>query len=350
MLLTEEDLAKYPFLPQATEYVSHLDIDINELSETLTEVLRRAEERIESCLDPIFSQVQRFQDVRNPSIEIPAFPVAIIIATASKDNYLKKRYALCEAKKAFENLKKEQEKRIIEIARFFKWDIQIVKSERRNIRRFTLNFVNYIRNTTSLRQPTWKLINRKFVNGRVSLTNQEVCRLLQEEVRRYIEARLNSKVPTLPPEVVAIVEELKTRFSKKAVESQAIYPHEIEPNAFPPCIKSLQESASKGHHLSHIGRFTLTTFLVNVGMTATDVINLFRSLSDFNERLTTYQVEHIAGEKGSGIKYTPPTCSTLQTHRVCVDRNEACRRIRSPLTYYRKALSRDRQNEYTKDA
>jgi DNA primase large subunit len=138
---------------------------------------------------------------------------------------------------------------------------------------------------------------------------------------------------------MSIVDELKDRFSRKGRSTQMIYPQEVEPNAFPPCIKSLKNAISKGHHLSHIGRFTLTTFFINIGMTAEDVIDLFRSLSDFDERLTRYQVEHIAGGKGSGIKYTPPTCSTLQTHRVCGDRNEGCRRVKHPLAYYRRALS-----------
>lgn len=341
MLLTEEDLSKYPFLPQATDYVKQLDLDINELTETLNEILKRAEQRVEVCLDPAIGQAMRFQALRNPSIEIPSFPVAVIIANALKSNYLKKRYALCEAKKIFENLKREQKKKVFEIAKFFKWDIRPVTSEKKNIQHFALDFVNYIRNTTSLRQPEWKLINRKLIDGRVSLTKSELCRLLQEEVQRYIEAKLNSEIPELPPAVTVIIEQLKTRFSRKTGDTQMVYPHEMEPNAFPPCIKSLQISLLKGHHLSHIGRFTLTTFFVNVGMAADDVVNLFRSLSDFNERLTVYQVEHIAGEKGSGTKYTPPTCSTLQTHRVCVDRDEGCRRIKHPLAYYRKALSKD---------
>ncbi|MCK5631833.1 DNA primase large subunit PriL, partial [Candidatus Bathyarchaeota archaeon] len=337
MLLTEEDLSKYPFLPQATDYVKQLDLDINELTETLNEILKRAEQRVEVCLDPAIGQAMRFQALRNPSIEIPSFPVAVIIANALKSNYLKKRYALCEAKKIFENLKREQKKKVFEIAKFFKWDIRPVTSEKKNIQHFALDFVNYIRNTTSLRQPEWKLINRKLIDGRISLTKSELCRLLQEEVQRYIEAKLNSEIPELPPAVTVIIEQLKTRFSRKTGDTQMVYPHEMEPNAFPPCIKSLQISLLKGHHLSHIGRFTLTTFFVNVGMAADDVVNLFRSLSDFNERLTVYQVEHIAGEKGSGTKYTPPTCSTLQTHRVCVDRDEGCRRIKHPLAYYRKA-------------
>ncbi len=100
----------------------------------------------------------------------------------------------------------------------------------------------------------------------------------------------------------------------------------------------MYDEITSGHHLSHIGRFTLTSFLTNIGMTTEEVVNLYRSLSDFKERLTRYQVEHIAGARGSRTKYIPPRCDTLRTHGVCTGMNEICRKIRHPLAYYRRKL------------
>ena len=95
--------------------------------------------------------------------------------------------------------------------------------------------------------------------------------------------------------------------------------------AFPPCINALYADAAQSHHLSHIGRFTLTSFLVNIGMTPEGLNEMFKTFSDYNERLTRYQIEHIAGERGSGTKYTCPQCSVLQTHGVCKNRDDLCR-------------------------
>ena len=108
--------------------------------------------------------------------------------------------------------------------------------------------------------------------------------------------------------------------------------------AFPPCIKALYDAISSGRHISHVGRFALTSFLINAGMTVENVVDLFRSLSDFDERMTRYQVEHIAGGRGSRTKYIPPRCDTLRTHGVCPGMNEICKRIRHPLAYYRRKL------------
>jgi DNA primase large subunit len=70
-----------------------------------------------------------------------------------------------------------------------------------------------------------------------------------------------------------------------------------------------------------------------------NVIELFKNFSDFNERMTRYQVEHIAGERGSRTRYIPPKCDTLKTHGVCANPDTLCQKIRHPLSYYKKKLS-----------
>jgi DNA primase large subunit len=108
--------------------------------------------------------------------------------------------------------------------------------------------------------------------------------------------------------------------------------------AFPPCIKGVYDTIASGRPTSHIGRFALTSFLINIGMTVEKVINFFRTVSDFDERMTRYRVEHIAGVRGSRTKYIPPRCDTLRTHGICHTTDEICRKIRHPLAYYRRKL------------
>jgi DNA primase large subunit len=112
------------------------------------------------------------------------------------------------------------------------------------------------------------------------------------------------------------------------------FPKEVSQSAFPPCIEALYAAATHGKHLGHVERFTLVSFLVTIGMPTEKVAEVFKAFSDYNARLTLYQVEHIAGSKGSGTKYTPPSCSTLQTHGVCSNSDELCRKIHHPLNYY----------------
>jgi DNA primase large subunit len=112
-------------------------------------------------------------------------------------------------------------------------------------------------------------------------------------------------------------------------------PDQVTNEAFPPCMKYCFEGLLSGRRASHMERFGLTSFLVNIGMPIEDMIQLYTSVSDFDESLTRYQIEHIAGLKGNKTKYTPPTCATLRTHSICRNMDNICKQVKHPLNYYR---------------
>ncbi len=298
--------------------------------------MERAEARIEEAL--LFNTVG--EKSPKDDVEIPSFPMAIMMVAATADSRIKRTYALVEAKRASSLLKGEGKETIMKIANNFKWKLRPVQP-RPNLLNydFALDFTDYIRNAAVIQDKKWKLINRLMSKGEVFLTDVEVCRLLEEEVRRYIEQKLQVKVKSLPLSLTNRVNRLKQLFyEKRGKTSWEEVPSEVVLVAYPPCIKRLHETISSGRHISHTGRFTLTTFLINIGMTTENVVDLFRSLADFNERMTRYQVEHLAGLKGSRIKYIPPRCDTLRTHGVCPGMDDLCKRVRHPLAYYRRKL------------
>jgi DNA primase large subunit len=337
---TQNDLAKYPFLKETAEYMKKLNLKIEELiNPEMGQILNRAEERVENAVLSVSVGKKR-----ENYVEIPSFAVAIILALSTKNSFIKKRYALAEAKQAFIDMQSETRERIMAIAQDFGWNIE-PNSNSEIPFEFALNFADYLRNTVHLRNTNWKLVNRILVNGNVYLNQRDVARLLQEEVRSRIEKRLDAKeLPSFPEKITETAERLldlaKERIGKEEMEG---FPKTVSQSAFPPCIVALQEEVAKGHHLSHVGRFTLTSFLVRIGMPSEKVAEMFKSFSDYNERLTRYQIEHIAGERGSRTQYTPPQCSTLQTHGVCVNQDALCRWVRHPLAYYRRKLKRQNQ-------
>lgn len=276
----------------------------------------------------------------NDDIEIPSFPIAVMMAAATADSFIKRRYALAEAKRVSNLLGNENKSNITYIANNFNWKIKPVKDPAVSLTYdFTLHYTDFLKNATVFHDKKWKLVNRRMLKGEVYLTKSEAARLLEEEVRRYIEGKLDIKVGSLPEAVMNRINRLKQLFIEKRGEIQLEeLPKEVIVNAYPPCIKELYDTIASGRNVSHIGRFALTSFLINIGMTTKNVVNLFSSLSDFNERLTRYQVEHIAGERGSRTKYIPPRCDTLRTHGVCHSMDDICRRVRHPLAYYRRKL------------
>lgn len=328
---TQNDLAKYPFLKETAEHLKLLDLKIEDLTNPeLVRILHRAQERLEKAV-LFFSTGERYEN----DVEIPSFPVAILLALATKNSFIKKRYALAEAKQAFSYLQAESNERLIAVAKNFDWDITLNKDSKIPFE-LCINVADYLRNVTHLRDQKWKLINRFLTNGKVYLNQHDVARLLEEEIQRRIEKRLEvNEGQSFPPEIEAIAQHITLIAKEKIGESEMEgFSKIVSQSAFPPCIVALYEAASKGKHLSHIGRFTLTSFLVTIGMPPEKVTEVFKTSSDYNSRLTRYQVEHIAGSKGSGTRYTPPSCATLQTHGVCVNSDDLCGRVRHPLKYY----------------
>jgi len=260
-----------------------------------------------------------------------------MMVSTTNDPFLKRRYALAEAKRAYNILKKETKDKITQIANAFNWKTKPAKSIMPD---FTLHFTDFLRNATGFHEAKWKLVNRTMLNGNVQVTRDETARLLVEEVRVHIEKRLDTKMGLeLPQGITSRVERLLQLFlSRKGKMRLEEMPKQIVWDAFPPCIRQLHNTILSGRHISHVGRFALTSFLINSGMSVDNVVDLFRSLSDFNERMTRYQAEHIAGARGSRTRYIPPKCDTLRTHGVCPGMDEICRRIRHPLAYYKRKL------------
>ena len=340
LVLTKNDLAKYPFSPQAAEYIKLLDLKIENLANPeLKPILDRAESRMEEAL--LNNPPEVSYRARDEDVEIPSFPVAVMMAAGTNNDYVRRRYALAEARRAYNLLRLEDERKILDITSSVKWRI---KKPKRTVGsrgyNFALYFVDFLENAKYFREKEWKLINKAMEDGWVYLTKQEVARLLQEEVRKHVEGKLQVRVRSMLPENVIervdrLVKVYASRIGKVRFEE---LPKDAVNAAFPPCIRQLYDDAAAGRHLSHIGRFALVSFLLRVGIPPEKVIDLFRSSADFNERMTRYQVEHIAGARGSRTRYNPPRCDTLRTHGVCPGTDDLCKNLRSPLVYYRRKL------------
>lgn len=334
ILSTKADMVKYPFLPQTKEYIAGLEIGLADVVENPS-VRDRAKERIFATFDLVAHYSE--EPKKKFDIEIVSFPVAVLYVGGTSDKALAERFALFEAKQIHKYLESEKEDVILNIAAFFEWDIHRTG----HAPSFAMHFVNYLSNATRGRlvhDARWKLVNRQVEKGQVYVTREEVCRLLQEEIRKHIEERVKEELGKIPRDIQDDIDEIKTEFAKSRPHleefDQIIRAEESE---YPPCVKNLFERATKGQHLSHVERFTLVTYLLHQGVSVDAIVTLFSNVSDFKEDKTRYQVEHLAGLKGSRTAYKTYSCSTLRTHGVCANPDDPiCRRIKNPLTYHLK--------------
>ena len=334
-MLTRADLAKYPFLAEATEYVRELGFSIDDVSgPEFAPVLERAESRLEEAL----SKGRVSSEITNESAEILSFPVSNLILGIVGEERARRRFALGEAKRAYDLLRQETPDKIEQIAsNTFNWRIR--RLDTRLVRKFydfAVYLTDYLHGSVHLREPRWSLPNRVLDHGFVYVTREETARLIEEEIRMRILDRSNRPPANIPPDLGPRVERARGLVIKwLGVPTKYDLPKVPMPEAMPPCVRHLVENLNEGKNVQHMGRFTLATFLLNIGTGQDDIVKIFKPATDFSERMTRYQVEHIGGQRGGRTKYTCPMCATLKTHGVCYKPDEVCNTIRNPLSYYK---------------
>lgn len=343
-MLTRADLAKYPFLSEASEYVRELGLSIDELSAPeFSPVLDRAENRLEEAL----SKGWVSETIMNENAEILSFPVSNLILSLVGEERARRRFALAEAKRAYELLRQESPEKLEHIAfTTFRWNVKRLDlSLGKRLYDFAVSLPDFLRNSVHLREPRWNLPNRVLDHGFVYVTRDEAARLMEEEVRTKILERSGRTTDDVPKLLVPRVERARGLVIKwLGVPTKYELPKVPLPEAMPPCVRHLMDSLDEGKNVQHMGRFTLASFLLNIGTPEEDIVKLFKPATDFSERMTRYQVEHIGGKRGGRTKYTCPMCTTLKTHGVCYKPDEICATIRNPLSYY-KTKSRTLSNK-----
>ena len=334
-------------MKEAAEHVRALGLDIKDLeSDFFAPFLDKAEKRVKEALFDVsvYASTKPLDSPKEHELEVFSFPISIMLVVATEESFIKSRYALAEAKRASALLEGEPTEKLLEIANNFGWPIRLVNDSTLEPYVFAVRFPVFLKNASSsavVHDNRWKLVNHLLIDGDVYLTKSEVSRLLEEEIRKYIENRLDTKVGSLPSGIMARVNRLLQIAAEKQEQIRIQQmPDRVVLEAFPNCIKGVYERVSAGRPASHLGRFALTSFMLSVGMSSEDVFQSFRSVSDFNERMTRYQVEHIAGGRGSGTKYTPPNCATLRTHGICISPEPECRGAVNPLVCYKRKLEK----------
>lgn len=329
MQFGSDDLAKYTFLPEAGDYIRTLGVSIADLTgPDFRKVVERAEERI---VEAIRSGRVSDKTTNNRDIEIMSFPVSLMLARSTKLDHLMDRYALAEASRVESFLKQEKNGKIIEDIFQNFLGIELERSGVPYYPNFKINLSAYLKRAAHFQRPEWKLVNRIVQNGKVFVSQNDLIRLIREEIRELIMQRLKAvNVPGLPQDLDAIVKKL----IEIAPPPRSAYTTiNVSPDNYPPCVVESLRLLEKGENVPHYGRFLMATYLLAAGKSVDDIMALFPKSPDFKKSVTKYQVEHIAGLKGGHTRYTVPSCKTLQTHSFCFKDPVKCYEISSPLQY-----------------
>jgi DNA primase large subunit len=329
--LGKDEIAKYPFLADAGQYLKDKGFTLQQfgtdpdlklsVDKAFNRVLVSTEGKIYKS-DLIDGEASKDFVLER---EVFSFLLAIVLLKLTGMTTLIKRFALAELEKDLANITDESKKelaiRIIDDL----FSIQIKKQDDY----FIIPISNYLKHSINFHEREWKLINRHVENGFVFLSPHETVRLIRKELGNYISSKIiNAKAPSM---ITGFEEPVKKLISL----SKKFVTHTITTGEYPPCIKHAIEILEKGENLPHSGRFMLATFLLSRNQSVQQIAPLFKNAPDYNERVTLYQLNHLAGTSGSGTQYSCPSCEKLKTQNLCFAIPE-CDNILNPLQFGRK--------------
>lgn len=329
------EAAKYPWSKAARALLKSVDVSLIDV-DTNPRVLQRAQQRLLSALDTKSERQSFDQDVDEYN-ELRSFFVAKAIIDAVGSMFLRRRWATAEAKRAEHFLHKESDIKLASIAkREFEWKLnsEITRVAGR-VFSHSLHFANYLSGAASFHEREWKLVNKRLIDGTVLLRRGEAVRVLRAAVERLLLRDIKKVKASFPQNIQQVYEEIEALVRSRTDRMQQEINGEIVPDAYSPCMKILLADMMESKPLSHIARFAITAFLLNVGMDVDSILELFMKAPDFREDLARYQIQHIAGQRGS-TAYTSPGCPYMVSVRLCVNKDKLCERIRHPLSYYRR--------------
>jgi DNA primase large subunit len=326
-------LARYPFLSEARQHILAQGIELDDLvaGAALGRARERGERRVMDALERGAVRPAPLMSEADALTELFSYPIARMLVSCTGDGYLVTRYALAEAVHASSQLAREDLGDVTDAAR----DLGIDASE--SPEGPTVHFTDFLAYSAQMRSPEWKLSNQDMRRGRALVTRDRLVRLCQQALQEKLEREL----PLAVTEQILRSFEAPVARIKEALERkrQEIKPREMGRVSFlrmPPCIKAYVRLVEQGKNIPHSARFALVAFLHAIGMGNEDIMAIFATSPDFNERMTRYQVDHISGAT-SGVEYLPPECSTMKSYGICIEPDSLCGRewMKHPLTYYR---------------
>jgi DNA primase large subunit len=304
-------LAKYPFLSSATPLLRTYHV-----TNLPQEVRSRAQERVLEAIERGEKGVLPKLD--NPWVELLSFPLSRALVLYVDDDWLRRRWALAEAARVERLLQSESDELLLHVIN----DLGLkVKTEGG---KWIMHFSQYLHLSKRLvTEPRWKLVNRLMDKGLVTLTRPEVIRLVREWL--YDSFTQTKPLPTNwhPEEAKAVKEALQKRAAKTVAPAPS--------KEWAPCMVALRNRVAD---IGHFGLFALAAYMAQKGYEVKEIVDVLRVRSDFDEKIARYQVEHIAGQRGSRVKYRPPSCQSMKTHGLCIEDGKHCpNNIKNPTQY-----------------
>src|SRR5579884_4012466 len=278
MITNAYELARYPFLPNAEEYLRNIGFTLEEA--TSASVVARARERIELAI----RNKKVNLDLSNNDIEILSFYIAMLIVKSLANNWLTHIFARAEGERAKEAFATESKQAVCRIInQLFRLNLQPVER------------IPFVLNDA-------EALKVEFSAPVVDLVKDQFSSLIKKRIARI-------QLPTKIPEpLLEVVNEFKGKLPKPKISSS--------PKRFEYIEEILRSNVQDGRH--RILWLILPPYLVNIKHLSEDeAFEILRSYIDRigwkeprADRIIRYNIR-----RARRIGLLPPTLERLrQTH------------------------------------
>ncbi|MBU0662534.1 MAG: hypothetical protein ABH854_00460 [Candidatus Diapherotrites archaeon] len=316
---------RYPFSAEAKAIITQHDFNLDEVPE---EVLSRAKAMVLSAMKrkPYSPEMRSPEMLRN---EVLAYPLAKVLVSCMHNSEFHRRFAKLISDSTFSGLKTEGAEEMLALARGLNIETGSGKGDSTVSFPVKIPLVNYL--SADFSREHMKLVNQRVRAGSVELTKAGFADFLSMSAYNAILSSLPVPTQNVPRHLKTIASELEGQWKPIQKKYDFKPTGKVEPDAFPPCMAELYSALVESGNLTHFERFDIATFLVAVGMGKEQIIELFKTLPNFSERITRYQIERI-----SKSKYSSPGCIKIKSHKLC----KADCGVKHPLQVYRQGLMR----------
>jgi DNA primase large subunit len=173
----------------------------------------------------------------------------------------------------------------------------------------------------------YKLINQAVNNGTVIIPNTQFVKILRMLLEQILFKRIQDMNPVDNIEVdESWIDTIRNQYKKYEIVNN---PTVTTPGIMPPCFQYMIQKAHTEHHLNHIERVALGIYLKSKNYSDDYILDIYKDLSDYKEKVTMYQLNRLD-------KYKTYGCEKMETENICKkndDKLNRCCKINTPYHY-----------------
>ncbi len=316
--------ALFPFSEKARDFLKEKNVALDNIPDHVVKRAALMISRANSAQDYKIDLSTTRDVLEN---EIIAFPTAKLIISSMKTPNVIEKFCSLIRKRTFDVLVSSESSKELCFSLADDFALAYTISEK-DILRVELKLIDYL--GIDFVDDESKLINKHVRGGKVLLTLNDFARFLSEKAYKKVKDSLpidKKRIPKVFEVYARSIDPQLAVIEKKNFDLRVT--GKVDPELFPPCIKTLYVDQTAGKKLSHMARVVLASFLFQVNMPKQDVSALFAKSPDYKKHLADYHIDRIFQKK-----FSAPACKKIAEFGLKVKECEKECTYTHPLRYY----------------